>query len=86
MHGETKISTILKVFSNRQVLVTLTDNDKFGSTYSAKKVSLDGAGVDPTAMMLYGMNGNDNGAFDLPDDELDEGDGMPAMPRDTIET
>ena len=38
----TKISTIVKVFSNKQVLVTITDNAKFGSTYSAKKVALDG--------------------------------------------
>ena len=87
LHKGTKISTIIKVFSNRQVLVTLTDNDKFGSTYSAKKVPLDGAGgVDPTAMMLYGMGGS-AAAFDLDDDldEENEGGGAP-MPRETIET
>ena len=94
VHEETKISTIIKVFSNRQVLVTLTDNDKFGSTFSAKKVPLDGGagGVDPTAMMLYGMGGSAT-AFDL-DDDLDDmenegggagGGGGAAMPRDTIE-
>ena len=87
LHEGAKISTIIKVFSNRQVLVTLTDNDKFGSTYSAKKVPLDGAGgVDPTAMMLYGMGGS-AAAFDLDDDldEENEGGGAP-MPRETIET
>ena len=61
LRGETKISTIIKVFSNQQVLVTMTDNDKFGSTYSAKKVPLDS--VDPTAMMLYGMGGPGGAGF-----------------------
>merc|ERR1711971_960191 len=36
--SETKISVVIKVFSNNNVLVTITDADRFGSTFSAKKV------------------------------------------------
>ena len=85
--AQTKISTIIKVFSNKQVLVTITDNDKFGSTYCAKKVSLDGQGMtDPMSMMMYGMDGAGSDPFD---DDLDaDPDAQPAepMPRETIET
>ena len=69
----------------------MTDNDKFGSTYSAKKVPLDS--VDPTAMMLYGMGGfgGPAGAGFQDEDGFDEElDGEPGamrepLPRDTIE-
>jgi len=33
-------SVCIKVFSNKQAIVTMTDNDKFGSTYSIKKEPL----------------------------------------------
>ena len=61
---------MIKVFASPQILVTITDNDKFGSTYSAKKVSLEGQGMnDPMAMMMYGGSGA--GAADPFDDDLD---------------
>ena len=79
------MSTIIKVFSNQTILVTITDNDKFGSTFSAKRVPLD-VENDPMAMMMMGsMPGvsNDFGAFDP---ELDGEDFGPApLPKDTIE-
>ena len=86
-----KISTIIKVFSNNQVLVTLTDNGKFGSTYSAKRVSLDGPQF---AQDLFGGGGMDmfsGGATNamLDDDDIFDDDdvGMGrTMPKDTVET
>ena len=64
------------------MLVTVTDNAKFGSTYSAKKVSLEGPGVmDPfTGMMMGGSSAFD----DLDDEDLDGG--LANVPKDTIET
>lgn len=38
---DTKVSVIIKVFQNQQVLVTITDNARFGSTYTATKVDLE---------------------------------------------
>ena len=78
-----KISTIIKVFSNKQVLVTLTDNAKFGSTYSAKKVSLDGPQMaDPFGNM--GMLGG-TGAAMQDDFEPFDADAEEAE-EDTVET
>ena len=77
----------MKVFSNKQVLVTITDNNKFGSTFSANKVSLEAQGLsDPMAFMLYGDQGA--AVYDPLDDEnLDDyGVGGQPIPKDTIET
>ena len=73
----------MKVFSNKQV----TDNNKFGSTFSANKVSLEAQGLsDPMAFMLYGDQGA--AVYDPLDDEnLDDyGVGRQPIPKDTIET
>ena len=81
-----KISTIVKVFSNQQILVTITDNDKFGSTFSAKKVSLD-VENDPMSMMMYGgpaMGGAEMYDPDL-DGDLDGGISNQPLPKDVVE-
>ena len=56
--------------------MTITDNAKFGSTYSAKKVALNGP-ADP----MFGAGPGSAAAIqqynDLYDDELD-GDGTPS--------
>jgi hypothetical protein len=38
---EVKTSVVVRLFINKQVLVTITDTDRFGSTFSAKKVKSD---------------------------------------------
>lgn len=75
------------MFSNKQILVTITDNTKFGNTYSANKVSLEAQGLsDPMAFMLYGAQGA-VGYDHLDDDNLDgDGVGGQPIPNDTIET
>ena len=85
---QTKISTIIKVFSNQQVLVTITDNDKFGNTYSAKKVSLESQGLtDPMVLMMYGGDtGGMGDPFEDEDDIYGSGDPGNPLPKDTIET
>jgi len=83
----TKVSFIVKVFRNKQVLVTITDSAKFGSTFSANKVSMEAQGLsDPMAMLLYGDSGA--GGYDPLDDEDLDGDGSERqpLPKDTIET
>ena len=45
---------MIQVFRNKQVLVTLTDNDKFGSTVSTKKVE-----ASPDDMAQFDFVGDD---------------------------
>eukprot|EP00354_Favella_ehrenbergii_P005194 CAMPEP_0170474858 /NCGR_PEP_ID=MMETSP0123-20130129/16602_1 /TAXON_ID=182087 /ORGANISM="Favella ehrenbergii, Strain Fehren 1" /LENGTH=62 /DNA_ID=CAMNT_0010744975 /DNA_START=289 /DNA_END=477 /DNA_ORIENTATION=+ len=62
----------------------MTDNGKFGSTYSAKKVSLEGPSVaDPFSGAMYGA-----GAMNFDDEPFDPDadEQMPPMPDDSVET
>ena len=36
--SKTKVSVVVKVFTNQQMLFNITDSDRFGSTLSAKKL------------------------------------------------
>ena len=38
---KTKVSVVVKVFTNQQMLFNITDSDRFGSTLSAKKLQRD---------------------------------------------
>ena len=51
---KTKISVVVKVFTNQQMLFNITDSDRFGSTISAKKVER-----DPNEMVGFDFMGSD---------------------------
>ena len=63
---------------NNQLVATITDSDRFGSTFSAKKVQLDTVEAGGFDMMGGGMMGD----FE---DDLDE-EGGNKLPKEMIET
>ena len=67
--NQVKISVVIKVFSNQQILVTITDSDRFGSTFSAKKVQLEAMGAGGFDMFDAGGQMMMGGMEDEFDDE-----------------